>query len=340
MPEITFAQAKEFLDNITSGDKVAIVHHGDLDGYASGICFYDWCEQNGAKAEHFTYFIGPSSLDDYPLEKFNKIIITDVAPNLIAEDLDTIKEKQVFYTDHHKKEEKIPEEILELRTTDDGYIPSSRTAWELTGIKKWLAVAGTVADAGDLYPENEKFIDNFLKEVDITLDKFKETVTGIISNSLIYFGKDSDKAFEAIQNIGTLDDIRQLEKYSEPVEDEIQRFVEDYEEKKERIGDINYYYFEPEFKIKSAVGSIIHRNNPDEVQLFASPYDNGKMLSISLRNQSKKRNMSELGKAGIAGLEKATAGGHVPAAGAKIQAKDLDKFKKNIREFLENGKSG
>ena len=44
--------------------------------------------------------------------------------------------------------------------------------------------------------------------------------------------------------------------------------------------------------------------------------------------------MADLLKAGIKGLEDGNAGGHAPAAGGIILAKDIDKFKKNIRHFI------
>ena len=44
MPQITFQETKEFLDNITSEDKVAIIHHDDGDGFCAGIIYYDWCK--------------------------------------------------------------------------------------------------------------------------------------------------------------------------------------------------------------------------------------------------------------------------------------------------------
>ena len=67
MPKITFDQAKEFLDNITSGDKVAIIHHDDLDGFASGILFYDFYKTKGVTADHFVYITDTGSFKDYPL---------------------------------------------------------------------------------------------------------------------------------------------------------------------------------------------------------------------------------------------------------------------------------
>ena len=49
MPEITFSQAKEFLNNITDKDHVAIIHHDDGDGFCAGILYYDWCKNKNAK---------------------------------------------------------------------------------------------------------------------------------------------------------------------------------------------------------------------------------------------------------------------------------------------------
>ena len=40
--------------------------------------------------------------------------------------------------------------------------------------------------------------------------------------------------------------------------------------------------------------------------------------------------MNKLMKKGVSGLENATGGGHVPAAGGRFMKKDLEKFKENI----------
>jgi len=330
MPKITFDEAKEFLDNIKPEDKVAIIHHDDGDGFASGILFYDWCKQKGAKVENiiFGYRIGNEKPN---LEPFNKIIITDIAPSGIKE-LALPLEKEIFYTDHHPQDISTPEELLELRTTDEGYIPSARTTGELTGIKKWLSVAGTVTDAGDLYPENEKFINELLKEKKLTVGEFRKKYTNIFTNTLIYFHKDLQKAFNIIKEIKSLEEFKKLDKYSEAIENELGQVVKKYEEKKEKLGDVNFFYFETKFYIKKALAAIISRNNPEETIIFATPQDD-KYLSLSARNQSRKRDMVELLRAGIKGLENSGTGGHVPAAGGTIKTKDLEKFKKNIREY-------
>jgi len=335
MPEITFDQAKEFLDNITSKDKVAIIHHDDGDGFCAGILYYDWCKKQNATVEHFIYKIRKTSLKDFNLEQFNKIIVCDLAPDFMSEELELIKDKQVLYTDHHPRDVPIPKEILELVTVDQGYIPSSRTAGELTKLKPWLSLIGTITDAGDLYLENQNFIDDNLKKINTTLDKFKQNATSIVTNFLVYFEKDLDKAFEILQQINSIKDIEKLKQYSEPVEEEVQKFVEEYETKKEKLGDINYYYFEPHFSVKLPVAGIISQRNKDDAYIFASPKNDNKNISFSARNTSQKMNMADVLRAGVEGLETGLAGGHKPAAGGMILAKDIEKFKENIRKFVK-----
>jgi hypothetical protein len=53
-------------------------------------------------------------------------------------------------------------------------------------------------------------------------------------------------------------------------------------------------------------------------------------MKVSAKNQSGNEDMAKLLMKGIEGLEESTAGGHVPAAGARFLKKDLQKFKENI----------
>ena len=314
MPEITFSQAKKFLDEITNEDCVAIIHHDDGDGFCSGILYYDWCKNKDAKVEHFVYSIGKSKLRNFDLEKFNKIIVCDLAPSFMAEELELIKNKQVFYSDHHPRETPLPKEIFELITTNQGYIPSSRTAGELTGIKPWLALTGVVTDSGYFYPENQKFIDGHLEQISMTLDEFKENVSSVITNFLVYFDKDLKRAFVILQKLKSVRDVGELKKYSEPVEDEVQKFVQEYESKKEKLGDVNFYYFEPTFRVKAPVCGIIGHQDSDQIYIFSSPKQDEDHIGLSARNTSQRRDMVKLLRAGIEGLKDASAGGQVPAA--------------------------
>lgn len=335
MPEITFNEAKEFLDSITSDDKIAIIHHDDGDGFCAGILYYGWCKNKGATTKEFTYSISKSKLKNFDLDKFNKIIVCDLASHFMAEELELIKDKQVLYSDHHPRDPSIPKEILELVTIDKGYIPSSRTAEELTELKPWLALIGVITDAGQFYPENQDFIDEHLKQLNVTLDEFQQNVANIVTNFLVYFDKNFEKAFKILQQINSIEEISKLKKYSEPVEKEVQKVVEQYENKKEKLGDINFYYFEPCFHVKGPVCGIISHRDRNQIYIFATPKsDDVRYIVLSARNTSQKTNSLELLRAGIAELEDGSAGGHAAAAGGMILAKDIEKFKNNIRKFV------
>ncbi len=336
MVEITRRQARDFLNDISEKDSVAIIHHDDGDGFSSGILYYDWCKNKNAVVEQFSYSIRNSKLQELDLEKFNKIIISDLAPDFISEGLEKIKDKKILYADHHPRTKTIPGEVLELVTVDDGYTPSSRTAGELTGLKPWLSLSGTINDAGDLYPENQNFVNSHLKKLNMSIDDFKKNVSHIITNFLIYFHDDNDRAFAILDNINSVKEVAELKKYSEPVENEIKNYVKQYKDKKEKLGDVNFYYFNPKLPIRGPVCEIIGRAKKNQVYIFATSKNDGKNITFSARSAPKKMNVCNLLKAGVAGLKGGVAGGHNSASGGIILARDIGKFKKNIKDFLRN----
>ena len=339
MPKINFNEAKEWLENVKPEDNVAVIHHDDGDGFVSGILFYDWCKQKGAKVEEFTYELSKSSFKDYPLEKFNKVIITDLTPHVIFDDLILVEDKDVFYTDHHDGTA-IPESILELRTTDQGYIPSSRTAGELTRIKEWLCVAGTVCDAGEKYVENQEFINSFLEKEKMSIEEFKNKITSKITNSISYFKEKPQEAFKIFQKMESLDDIKSIYSYAEIIENEIEEIINQYAEKREKLGDINFYYFEPKHSITKPVAQTISlgemgmRKDDGQAFILASPDKTGEYIRISSRDQSDKRDMNLVMKAGVKNLQDSSGGGHKRAAGGMIRKEDLEKFKQQVRDFI------
>jgi len=332
MPQITNKQAKEFLNKINEKDKVLVIHHDDLDGFASGILFHDFCKKQKAQTKNLVFTIGTNQQTIIKqAKKFNKILIADLGPGTIIEILEAARHKQVLYTDHHQIEKPIPNEILELRTIKDGYIPSSKTVYELCGGKEWLAVAGTLADAGHLHKINQKFIKNFLKKNKTSQRKYQERVVFIINKVIVYHNKKPQKALTKLLKLKKYSEIKSLKKYARPVEKEIQKYIKEYKTNHEKISDINFYYFNPKYSIKSTVTSQLSFANTNSLFVFAIPDKN--MIRLSARSQNKKANMIKVLKTGIKGLENASAGGHLPAAGGQIQIKDLNQFKKNLKAY-------
>jgi len=330
----TFEQARDFIEGISIKDNVAIITDHDPDGFTSGILFYDFCLTKKAHVEQFTYSRGTSSVEDFPLSEFNKIITTDLAASMVKGLLEKYQSKKILYMDHHPIDDILPDSVLEYRTLERGYIPSARSAYELAGGKRWVALTGTIADAAYLYPENKEFIEISLKEISMSLEEFISSVLVPFSNSIIFLNERPNEAFSILRKIKTPKDLISIEKYSKPIEDEAKKVVDEFEKKKENLEGAEYYYFETKYPIKSKVNVIsLKEESKDKIFIFATPKSNGK-ISISARNQSKKSDMATLLKEGIKGLD-AQAGGHRAASGATLKVEDLETFKNNIRNFLK-----
>ena len=337
MPQINFNQAKEFLENISQEDKIAIIHHDDLDGFASGILLYEYCKNKKPTSIPTTLKNGTFAKIARELKNFDNILIADIPPSFISTNLETLNDKQILYIDHHQKDTEISNFILELRTPSDKYIPASRTCQELTNKKQWLGVAGTIADVGYKYPENDKFINTFLQKNNISLKEFEKEVVHPIIAFLIYFSNNTSKAFEILKEIKNFNELETIKKYADEVETEIQAEVEKFKTKHEKIGETYFYYFEPKFKIKSIVGSNISLKNPEKTIIFATP-ENETTLNISFRDQEEKIDMSKMANETTKNLENANGGGHKRAAGGTILTKDLEKFKQNVRNFTKQNR--
>lgn len=330
MPKATFEKAKEFLEKINDKDCVAVIHHDDTDGFVSGILLYDHCRKKGAKADQFTF----SSNDDQEkiingIKQFNKIVFSDLAPGRISQILDAVKGKEVLLIDHHLKDSEVPEEILDYRTKSE--VSASKSVYSLVGGREWLKIVCELADVGYTSPENKIEIDKFANERGMDVEEVKEKFYFRIDMFLTYFYKDFNKAFEILSDVKDYKGLNVLNKYADEVQKELDYFIEDCKKKREKIGFVNYYYFEPKFSIKSRVTTDVSFDFPDEVFIFAIP--KGDKINLSARNQSGDCDCSKLLKEAMKDLEDSMAGGHAKAAGGIILKTDLERFKKNLSKI-------
>lgn len=343
--KVLFEEAKKFVDSINEKDNIAIFTHTDLDGFVCGVLFYDFCKRKGCSfIDVFFIDYGKNKISDFDLKEKTKILISDLAPEIISEDLKKIpKSIKIFYTDHHQSKEEISlENVYELRTTSQGYIPSSRTVFELVDGKEWLAVLGVLADFGDKYEENKDFIENFLKKEQKSLEYLKNDLMYMLARAIIYFEENKKSFFDLLKEIEVLSDLKKFRKYSDEVKKEFDRYVEEFEEKKEEKNKIVFFYFEPKYNIKSLLINYLSSKEPQRVYVFLSS-DRDDFINISVRNQSKEFNLYLFLKEAVKSLSYSSAGGHLNAAGGRIKKEDIEKFKKKLfslklKDFLiKNG---
>ena len=325
-------QAKAFLNSISKKDRVAVIHDSDLDGYAAGVLFYSFAKGRGAKAKNFILSREKTNKNFLKkLKRFDKFIIADLPPAHIAHLYPVLEKREVFFTDHHPTTDKMPKNILDLRTFKQGYIPSSRTAFELTQMEEWKAIAGTISDAGHKYPENDKFLKDFLKREKITLEKFLKDVVFTINKMLIYNHKRPKKSFYVLARLKTYRDLYKIKQMTRPVEEEIQKHIKLFKSEREKFGKISLYKFDPKYPIKSSVSTALSFKNPGSTILLY--LRKGDQVRVSARSTGGETNVNELLRECTKGFENSSAGGHPKSSGAIFNRKDLNKFKKNLKEY-------
>lgn len=326
-----------FLNQIGEEDKVAILTHTDLDGIASGIFLQKILE---AKTKNFTHIkfvdYGINLLDEvayeFEEEGITKVFISDFAADRSPEFSEFREKFGTFLIDHH---------ILNPEIKDDSNIIKGATedcaAFLVYDLGKglidedawhWLVCSAIFTDFSYKKEEHLKFIQRYYPEVN--MENISSSTPGLngrkISNALIYYKNDISRVYELVLS-GELD---KLTEAHDIVEEEINKYVEEFGEKAEFYPERNLYWYEidPRFNIASIVTTLISKIKPDISFLTVSTYED--MFKISARNQNQTEDMNLLMKKGIEGLSRATGGGHPPASAAKIRRDDLEKFKENI----------
>jgi len=326
----------EFVSNLDAKDKVAVISHNDGDGVCSALITKKLVGEIDS-----IDFIGYSfdMLDKFP-EKFKKlkikkIIITDLA---VDEQADKIKEMEKFadilIMDHHPVIADLnSEKTIMLKTKSE--LPASYVCYKLfskfSEIPSWMGILGTLLDTMHKYTEEN--MGAFFKDYEfdsVRTDHREKAI--LLSNALIYFRDNLNKVFDLLKEVKDFDDLDVLAIYSDQIEKEIQKWLEDFKENRIKKGDIYFYYFNPQFPVTSAVSNILSLQEKDMTYVFVTKRRN--MLNVSSRSQNGKMNCPELLKKAIKNIPNSTAGGHDRAAGAKLPAKYFDLFKESLFEGL------
>lgn len=325
-------RALEFLENINQNDKVGLIFHDDTDGFISGLLLWNYLLDGGCKIKPLVFSFGKQNIKELKeyFSGINKFVFADIAPNGILGLNEILEGKQVLSIDHHKEEQSLPKNIINYRS--QGYVPASWMAHDLIGGDEFLAMIGMISDAGDKYEENKQIVEDFMENHNTTIDDFRQHYVDRVERFLIYF-EETLEAFDILKKIKSKEEINKVDVYAKRVDAEFDRCYREFKTNNKKINNINFYYFHPKFGIGAILANKISREHPDDIFIFVKPSSTEGTLSISARNQNRKTSMIDLVKAGIAGLTNATGGGHPAAAGGAIMAKDLQKFKDNLKNY-------
>jgi single-stranded DNA-specific DHH superfamily exonuclease len=329
----------DYLNNLTKKDRIGIISHTDLDGISSALILTEILKSKKIKPKEIAFTnYGKGMFTEiqkkFIKKKINKILISDIS---VGSDYEGFKELEknfyVFTVDHHPSEIVPQTNIIQTNTADCAAFTLFDLAKEDYDLSKMeeLVCATMILEFSYKSESNFQFIKQHYPN--ITLGEINNSepaeLAKKISSALSYFSRKEKKVFDLIKK----GKIKRLLKYGEIIDNEIKLVIEKFWKEAEFYPEKNlYFYYSPlKFGISSAITTQLAIKEPDKSFIFVSDiHDKPDFVKVSSRNSSSKEDMNLLMKKGVAGLEQATGGGHVPAAGGSFLKKDLERFKENI----------
>ncbi len=221
--------------------------------------------------------------------------------------------------------------------------PTSYLAYKTTGRKEdiWIALMGCVADhyLPDFASEfGERYPDFWTKEINGPFDIYYKTEIGRIAVGLNFGLKDSISHVVELQNFliscKTPGDVfLELEtnksfraKYNE-IRKKYDALLKD--AKISESQKLVYLIYGGDMSMSSDLSNELSYLYPDKFVLVA--YKKGTITNISMRGDRINRKLETILKQ----IEHATGGGHKDAVGARIETKDLERFKEILEKEIE-----
>jgi single-stranded DNA-specific DHH superfamily exonuclease len=322
----------EFIASLSDKDKVAILSHNDGDGVLSAVIASKVLGKIDY-LEFIDYKVGMMEELAKKLKsaKINKVLIMDFSADSDWEFLQKIEKfAEILIIDHHAYTKDLNStRTVFLRTKSE--FPAAYTCYylfsKMQAIPEWIGVLGALSDLTYRYTKEnaEKIYDDF---------RFKGEKKNLwefciaLANALIYFHDKPKEVYDIIMKAKKIEDLRELSVYAKVVEEEFNYYVKDFEKHKEEHKGLFYYYFKPKFNITSMLSTTISLKDKTKTFVFVNQA-NG-TLRVSARNQAGLIDCIKLLQEAVKEIPDSSAGGHVPAAGARVPSKYLPLFKENL----------
>lgn len=345
---------------ISTKDRVALLHDKDPDGVSAGVIITRTLARLRGKgpdlrlnAPRNIYSLTPEHVERMRRRKINVLIVTDISadhePHLVRK---VARFARVIIIDHHKQYTKFAERnitVIKPQLLQDTFEPAGWCAAKFSydlGSRlvdlsdcDWLAAVGSIADIAT--KQWKPWLAKVMRRHKVKghKDLFRTTLgrTAVtINNALVYSLSTMPQVFRVCLDAkGPRDVIESpLKRYHGRIEREIAKWVRQMPRKAEHWPkkQLVIYTVTPDYNIKSTLSTILALKHPHTTLILLSR--DRSIVSISARRNDKKVAMNNLLECAIAGIKGASAGGHIPAAGGRLPAKDVPRFKKQILHCL------
>jgi single-stranded DNA-specific DHH superfamily exonuclease len=354
-----------FLMSFSPKEKIAIVHDYDPDGLCSAVIMTKLIARlRGKPADlHFTpprgikNTVAPEIFAKLKKNKITKVIFTDLA---VHEDAATIKKLgkqcEALIIDHHTFFQDVTDDRVVLAMpqllADDiepARYASSKLAYDLANRHAgmddldWVAATGVIADmAGSAWPD---FLHSVFERHNLKpnpKDWFKSdigSVSGLFFSAMTIDEKNVSYCFDVLMKAKQPKDVfkdKKLASIRKLLDKEINVWITNAPKRMERDEKLKLIWYEvkPKYHINSPISTILSLRPEYNEWVVLIIEQNKGVASISGRCQSRRVAMNDLLKNATAGLKDGAGGGHIPAAGAHCNSKDLPKLKQRIVETL------
>lgn len=327
----------EFIANLNDKDIVALISHTDLDGLTAAKITNQVIDANIIKFVNYPD-INLDLIKELKKKKVTKIIMTDLS--IESQEFITEAEKfaHILIIDHHPPLKDFNSDRTTFMNAKDfcaGYLCYYLFS-KIENLEKWdwLAAAASISDWA--YFQNKEFMTETLKKHGDSFvvkdnsirksGKFWELQWGFVL-ALINTQGELNQTFEYITE--KLEVHPELKKHTEELQKEIDKSIEEFKTEKEEFSSGYFWLPKHKSKVGSIISTLISSENYHKSILIIKEDDD--TCGVSARRQDKKIDMGKLLKELTIGFDNASAGGHIPAAGATFPKKYLEEFLKRIR---------
>jgi single-stranded DNA-specific DHH superfamily exonuclease len=338
-----FKKAVEFLKDLKEKEDVIIIFNNDADGITSCAMIMKYLSTKKIKPYIISQPMPPDKnlMKRIQLSLPKKVIFLDMAIDQESSIIKRLKGfSSILVVDHHKVFMDLNEEgVVHYNPRfDEGDVYKS-TAYltykilsEIMSMENnlWIAAVGMI---GDYNLENSKDLVEMIKKkynINDLHDSFLAKISHMIEAARSAKALTCEEITEKFIIAKDYEDLLILDELVKPYEEiqkEIEKIKEDFEKNAEITGNLMLYNIKSKYNLSSAISTIVSGRHKNKIVIVYEK--KGNKIKMSARNQGKNFDLDYILKKATKGM-RASAGGHKMAAGAVIEEKDWDLFKKRL----------
>jgi single-stranded DNA-specific DHH superfamily exonuclease len=346
---------------VNIADRIVIAHGHDNDTICSAVVMKRLLE-NHMQVEPILFPLDSNSaVTEKDADKIremrpDKIIVVDIAHVSSEAAMEFLDSESTLFIDHHQPIKFERAIYCNPRSHEKRiYMPVSYITYKIYEMFEdpskvaWVAGIGVLSDhgmavAGDLF--------DYIKKIDPVLlgskskdeeELFTYSTLGklakVLDNARVVKGKEGAifasktlariKSYKSLMTAG-LEDTAKLREWNEAANKEFKRLVADFNRKRALLkGKIIFYEIPTKMNMKSSLSGYLTQFCPDNVLVIGQVVDGSLEVSFR-RGKNNKTDLNKMAQHAVRGIEGGEGGGHEAASGARVPAKHMAKFLKQL----------